>query len=34
MLDAACEEECQSIGIDSPYQRSNPQRLSIRRDKL
>ena len=34
MVDAAREEECQSIGIDSPYQRSNPQRLSIRRDKL
>jgi len=34
MLDAASEEECQSIGVDSPYQRSNPQRLSIRRDKL
>src|SRR5258705_4513093 len=34
MVDAACEEECQSIGIDSPYQRPNPKRLSIRRDKL
>ena len=34
MVDAACEEECQSIGIDSPYQRPNPKRLSFRRDKL
>ena len=34
MVDAACEEECQSIGIDSPYQRPNPKQLSIRRDKL
>jgi len=34
MVDAPCEEECQSILIDSPYQRPNPKRLSIRRDKL
>jgi hypothetical protein len=34
MVDAACEEECQSIGIDSPYQRPNPKRLAFRRDKL
>jgi hypothetical protein len=34
MVDAACEQECQSIGIDSPDQRSNPKRLSIRRNKL
>ena len=34
MVDAACEEECQSVGIDPPYHRPNPKRLSIRRDKL
>lgn len=34
MVDAAGEEECQSIGIDSPYQRPNPKRLSLRRHKL
>ncbi len=34
MVDGAREEECQSIGIDAPYQRPNPERLSIGRDKL
>lgn len=34
MLDATCKEKCQSVGIDSPYQRPNSKQLSIRRDKL
>jgi hypothetical protein len=34
MVDTVREEECQSIGIDSPHQRRNPKRLSIWRDEL
>jgi len=34
MANAVREEKCQPIGIDSPHQRSNAKRLSIRRHEL
>jgi len=34
MVDTVREEECESIGIDSPYQRPDPKRLSFWRDEL
>jgi hypothetical protein len=34
MVDAPCEEKCQTIVIDSPHQRPNPKRLGIRWGKL
>jgi hypothetical protein len=34
MVDAAREEKCQPVVIDSPHERSNLKRLSIRRGEL
>ena len=34
MVNTVREEECQSIGIDSPHQRPNPKRLFIWRDEV